>query len=254
MLFWILIKGIQLSICLFKTLLLIKMSAKNRSSFANANANAAANASAFKKPFCKVCQDAGKPENVYTSHFVRSAPGPNGKVVCPTLLSQECRYCSGRGHTVKFCTVLEKNKKAESLLLKKEIVLKKEPVSKQSKPLNAFALLDVSDDEEEEDVSNINVDEFPVLGFATTGVKNEVVKNEVVKNDVYSYAAALATIVDKPVADVVVAPHAIVSKLIKKTWTSWADCPSDSDSDEDEVRVSSVRVVPLAVVEDNSAW
>lgn len=245
MLFWILIKGIQLSICLFKTLLLIKMSAKNRSSVAAANANA----SAYKKPLCKVCQDAGKPENVYTSHFVRSAPGPNGKVVCPTLLSQECRYCCGRGHTVKFCTVLEKNKKAESLLLKKEIVLKKEPVSKQSKPLNAFALLDVSDDEdEEEEVSNINVDEFPVLGFATgsdTGVK--------VQSSAYSYAAALATIVDKPVADVVVAPRVIVSKPIKKTWTSWADCPSDSDSDEDEVRVSSVRV-PVAVVEDNSAW
>ena len=218
------------------------MSAKNRSSSANANASI--------KKLCKVCQDAGKPENVYTSHFVRSAPGPNGKVVCPTLLSQECRYCSGRGHTVKFCTVLEKNKKAESssLLLKKEIVLKKEPV-KQSKPLNAFALLDMSDDEEEdeEELSNINVDEFPVLApAAATGVK--------VQASAYSYAAALATVVDKPVADVVVPPSVIVSKPIKKTWTSWADCPSDSDEDEDEVRVVYSQKKLSIVVQDNSAW
>jgi hypothetical protein len=229
------------------------MSAKNRSSVAAANANA----NASIKKLCKVCQDAGKPENVYTSHFVRSAPGPNGKVVCPTLLSQECRYCSGRGHTVKFCTVLEKNKKAESLLLKKEIVLKKEPVSKQSKPLNAFALLDVSDDEEEEEeeeelvqVSNINVDEFPVLGPAAIA-SDTAVK---VQSSAYSYAAALATVVDKPVADVVVPSCVIVSKPIKKTWTSWADCPSDSDEDEDEVQNNVCSQKKLAVVEDNSAW
>jgi hypothetical protein len=223
------------------------MSAKNRSS-------ASANANASIKKLCKVCQDAGKPENVYTSHFVRSAPGPNGKVVCPTLLSQECRYCSGRGHTVKFCTVLEKNKKAESLLLKKEIVLKKEPVSKQSKPLNAFALLDMSDDEEEEEemvqVSNINVDEFPVLGPASTAT-DKALKAQ---SSAYSYAAALATVVDKPVADVVVPPCVIVSKPIKKTWTSWADCPSDSDEDEDEVKNNVSTQKKLAVVEDNSAW
>ena len=58
-----------------------------------------------KKPFCKVCCDAGKSEKDYTSHFVKDR---DGKVTCPTLLGQECRYCFQPGHTVKFCEVLKK--------------------------------------------------------------------------------------------------------------------------------------------------
>ena len=54
--------------------------------------------------FCKVCKDAGKNETEYTSHWVRDAPGPNGKVVCPTLLSQKCKYCRKYGHTPKHCS------------------------------------------------------------------------------------------------------------------------------------------------------
>ena len=61
------------------------------------------------KPFCKVCKDAGLTEQEYTSHYVKSEPGPQGKVVCPTLLAQECRFCLGHGHTAKYCTVIEKN-------------------------------------------------------------------------------------------------------------------------------------------------
>jgi hypothetical protein len=57
--------------------------------------------------FCKVCKDAGKKETEYTSHWVRDAPGPNGKVVCPTLLSTKCKYCKAQGHIVKYCPKLE---------------------------------------------------------------------------------------------------------------------------------------------------
>ena len=52
------------------------------------------------KMFCKVCKDAKKSESVYTSHSVRDE---TGKVVCPTLLSQECKYCKEKGHTPKYC-------------------------------------------------------------------------------------------------------------------------------------------------------
>lgn len=55
-------------------------------------------------PFCKVCRDAGKPEKEYTSHFVKDQPGPNGKVVCPTLLNQACRICNKTGHTSSYCS------------------------------------------------------------------------------------------------------------------------------------------------------
>jgi hypothetical protein len=59
---------------------------------------------AVVNPFCKVCKDAGKPESEYTSHFVKDKAGPNGKVVCPTLLSQACRICKETGHTSSYCS------------------------------------------------------------------------------------------------------------------------------------------------------
>ena len=69
-----------------------------------------------KKPFCKVCFDARKPESEYTSHYVRSQPDSNGKtiVTCPVLNATECRYCFKFGHTIKFCNVLEEKKKKEN--------------------------------------------------------------------------------------------------------------------------------------------
>jgi len=56
-----------------------------------------------KTPYCKVCFDAGRPEKEYTDHFVKDQPGPNGKVVCPTLLNQACRICRNTGHTSSYC-------------------------------------------------------------------------------------------------------------------------------------------------------
>ena len=61
-------------------------------------------------PFCKICFDAGKPESQYTSHFVKDSPGPNGKVVCPYLLTLNCRYCKENGHTISHCPLLQKKK------------------------------------------------------------------------------------------------------------------------------------------------
>ena len=56
--------------------------------------------------FCKVCFDAGKPKSEYGSHFVKDKPGKDGKVVCPHLLSLNCRYCKKPGHTIGHCDVL----------------------------------------------------------------------------------------------------------------------------------------------------
>jgi hypothetical protein len=58
--------------------------------------------------FCKVCKDAGKSEQIFKSHYVRNAAGPNGKVVCPTLLNQICRKCNKKGHTNSYCPVSKK--------------------------------------------------------------------------------------------------------------------------------------------------
>lgn len=112
------------------------------------------------KPFCKVCFDAGKSEKEYSNHYVRSAPGPEGKVVCPTLLSQECGYCGACGHTPKFCPTLAAEKasraKADKQVAKKAAIEKREADKAAPKPAaakkptstNIFAALD-SDSETE---------------------------------------------------------------------------------------------------------
>ena len=56
-----------------------------------------------KTPFCKVCYDAKLSITEYTSHFVKDQPGPNGRVVCPTLLAQKCLICGVPGHTSSYC-------------------------------------------------------------------------------------------------------------------------------------------------------
>jgi len=65
--------------------------------------NTASSVSASTKPYCKVCFDAGRPEKDYISHYVKDQPGPNGKVICPTLLNQACRICNKTGHTSSYC-------------------------------------------------------------------------------------------------------------------------------------------------------
>jgi hypothetical protein len=35
---------------------------------------------------------------------VKDQPGPDGKVVCPTLLNQACRICGKTGHTSSYCS------------------------------------------------------------------------------------------------------------------------------------------------------
>jgi len=69
--------------------------------------NSSSNSSQSNKPFCKVCYDAGKPAREYTSHYVKSKPGDEGKVICPYLLSLVCTYCKKqKGHTARHCPVL----------------------------------------------------------------------------------------------------------------------------------------------------
>jgi hypothetical protein len=54
------------------------------------------NSTSTKKPFCKVCFDAGKD----SAHPLRNA---TGQTVCTYLLSLHCNNCRKTGHTVKYC-------------------------------------------------------------------------------------------------------------------------------------------------------
>ena len=190
--------------------------------------------------FCKVCKDAGKPESVYTSHFVRASPDPRSPVVCPTLLEQACGYCGIEGHTVKYCKVLEQNQKAkakaeaEAAYLEQEA--KKATKAKAKGTANgmakgnrfASAYIDWSDDEEDPN--------YPALS----------VKSTTTPVTAGNYAAALAKPKSKPVEKPIVKP--VEKKPVKKVpvaeWvppktmkmTDWATAESD-DEDEDDVAV-----------------
>ena len=67
------------------------------------------------QPFCKVCKDSDKSEAMYTSHWVKDK---QGKVCCPTLLAQQCRYCNNHGHTIKFCKIAVEDNNRSKLVLK----------------------------------------------------------------------------------------------------------------------------------------
>ena len=73
-------------------------------SSSNKKTQVAASAAASPTPFCKVCHDAKKHIEVYTSHWVRDTPG--GKIVCPTLLKITCNYCKEDGHMPSQCSKL----------------------------------------------------------------------------------------------------------------------------------------------------
>jgi len=204
---------------------------------------------ANKKPFCKVCHDAGKSEAEYTSHFVRSRPDKNGKcnVTCPVLAATECRYCYNLGHTTKFCPVLQENEKRYKKEKSVAIQYQRPEQRAYSKPIpepvvekkysGAFAALgDDSDQENEKPVPKVAVpvDEFPAL----LGSKKEVTS---IANTV-SWAA----MAEKPAAPVLKPLVKTTPQIVGKKWADY----SDSDSEEEEfqsaplVRTASVYNAP----------
>ncbi len=84
-----------------------------------------------KGKFCSVCKNAGKDEKLYTSHFPKSSNGPDGVVVCPTILSNECSYCHKLGHFKQQCPVLEAKKNGTYIPKEKEnIKIENKPIIK----------------------------------------------------------------------------------------------------------------------------
>ena len=207
-----------------------------------------------KKPYCKVCHDAGKSESEYTNHYVRSSPDRNGNtnVTCPTLLSTECRFCYKLGHTTKFCPVIagrkkyeEKSARISSFKVKEQEKKEKENKNKNNsakKSVSGFSAIYIdSDDDAEENIKTsktvaddkkVIVDEFPAL----CSVKTD-------KPILTGYA----TMASKPISSKVVAE--VVAKIeekksntmvppikkefhVKKSWADWSDSSDGEDEDD----------------------
>jgi hypothetical protein len=186
---------------------------------------------------CKVCQDAGKPETLFRSHFTRENRDPNSRVVCPTLLALECRFCHKNGHTVKYCPVLKGREKEEKQKQRAYIMDEPTPTKVTKKVTNnRFACFDSDEDEEVEvevevEVEDVDI-EFPVLCQSIAPVKIQT-----------GYAAALSKPrqekprqeqvkeEEKPVKIVVPVPRVAPWALNRTTKHSWAD---DTDSSDEE--------------------
>jgi hypothetical protein len=180
------------------------------------------------KSFCKVCCDAGKSEEDYTSHNVKASSGTKYIVVCPTLMSTTCKYCRKKGHTAKFCPILKKKEKEYAKTMARtdyEIKTQRiddKSVKKDKKKINSFDLLG----NEYQDVVKLDL-EMPV-------------------HDITSYASIVKlmnnvnqtpTTPDCPPPDVTHLPRHQTFPLSHLTTSSsvkplrWVDMESD---DEDE--------------------
>lgn len=165
------------------------------------------------KPCCKVCKDAGKSAQEYGSHWPKDK---EGVTVCPTLLSQECRYCEEFGHTVKYCPVLARsNADAAKRLASKERLKRiqaheESQCSKQTQrnvtvaPVTGrFAILMDDDDSDDSPRSPKRTqkrapvalkEEFPSLGgtWRKSSVAQEVAKTSFMEMAVKPKEVALA--------------------------------------------------------------
>lgn len=187
--------------------------------------------SVAQKPFCKVCHDAGKPESEYTSHFVRSDLGPKAKVVCPTLLNLECRFCFEKGHTVSFCSVLKKQKTADKRAVARTEFAEASVQATKKAPVKATNSFGALDNDLDDEVSNkqVNVkEEFPLL----CGV---VKKADFKTSGELSYAAKAALVIEKPVLKRSSQYKEKSNPVtVKKRWADWTDSEDDEEAEEVE--------------------
>lgn len=205
----------------------------------NANAKSVNAKSACKK-FCKVCFDAGKPENVYTNHTVKTMNARTGKLetTCVTLLALECRYCFKAGHTVKFCPAIKENNKGRkeneiqharerhaATVAQQDAATKEKSVVKKG-----FALLEEESDDDEvvaptvapTVVEQANVD-FPALPVKAGGAPK--------LQTVMSFAATAALPPKPKVTFAVVTPAPAPVPIVPVQEHL---CNDDSDYEEDD--------------------
>lgn len=205
-----------------------------------------------RKPFCKVCADAGKSD---TAHFPRKTPDPNSEVVCPTLKALECRYCFKNGHTVKYCPVLkERNARDEEFRREREreqrhherqmeearIVIRACGVEKNATGSKFAVFIDEIEEEErnereeEEMRLKIEADAAALVAkreaeFPTFGLKSAPVAKSAPATNNWSVMAQNASALPIPKAKVI--SKTIEISKPKTNYVGWAE---DSDEEYEE--------------------
>ena len=216
----------------------------------NANNNNNVNS---RKPFCKVCADAGKTD---TAHFPRKTPDPNSEVVCPTLLALECRYCFKNGHTVKYCVVLKDRKnfeeqerrehdryvRQEERRLEQDRLARAPPVAPKTSAGKFTAFLEENEEEERQEEEQRRIDLAVQEANAQALLKKEAEFPSFVSKKAPTIPTGgnnWATMASN--AALLAVPKPLKSKVIvaqvQPLKTQWAD---DSDDEEDEEMYESV--------------
>ena len=203
-------------------------------------------AATSKKPYCKVCFDAGKSESEYTSHWVRSLPDKYGKttVTCPTLLSTRCRFCYMFGHTTKFCPAAIKQTEQFE-----KIEWATEQEYNKPKPKNNSSRFSVlNDDSDEEEPQKPTWDTIAPKIHETNDAK---MVSFTEKDNVEPQKPTWASIAAKPAKAVETNDLKMVSLTEKdndnlepvveevtkvtyvgKSWADWTESESESDNDD----------------------
>ena len=198
-----------------------------------------------RKPLCKVCKDAGNLESVYSSHYVKDR---SGRVTCPTLLRQECRYCFKSGHTVKFCPALKEKQEIERnpRPISKPIVPKK----KEEKKSNVFAYLDINSDESDSEPESARVEEFPMLNT----IKGATTSAKIPQANSYASMASKPKPKEEQVIERKTVVLPVVLKKIEKI--SWVDAESSEEESDEEYEIATPAQIDTKFeeYEDNSAW
>uniref|UniRef100_A0A6C0JX55 Nanos-type domain-containing protein n=1 Tax=viral metagenome TaxID=1070528 RepID=A0A6C0JX55_9ZZZZ len=214
-------------------------------------------------PCCKVCKDAGEPENIYSSHYVKDR---EGNVTCPKLKSIVCLNCNKRGHTSSYCkdtraknpqhavrAVADTDKKPiESVVAKGRFACLFEDDSddekliarKHSRSITATSARKHNLEEKPDMVSHqINVSN--VFDFPSLSADTKYVSAKTTEPKSFSYANMAAKPVEpKPIRQEIVVPVRPASPTTeppsfyrqKASEMDWAMEESDSDyyDDEDE--------------------
>lgn len=204
------------------------------------------NASANKKPYCKVCHDSGKSEKEYTNHWVKDL---SGKVICPTLLSLECRCCYQTGHTVKFCPVNLNRKKQEERIARKaakeaRAVKEEARLAKEKKVIkksvNVYDLLDEDNlvevvEPEVEILDEVLEVAEPEVGpkvttWASIAAIPKKTSETVMETNQSSMLLQLTQNALEKKKEVSVAAPPTKTPIFKYSWADW---PSDSEDEDD---------------------
>ncbi len=197
--------------------------------------------------YCKICHDMGKSESEYRSHFTRETKDPNSKILCPTLLAMECRYCYKKGHTVKYCTLAKKNEKnkiAETRIANNTMP---KPVTNitnaKNVATNKFAQLSDDDSDNEEIVDILKQseqikEEFPALCSNNVTIRANTAKPA----NVFNFKAALESEYVPPPAPktTITTPLFTTSKPKQSVFEmDWAAMDSDDDDSDSEIDLDS---------------